>query len=51
MTKYEDYDESKIESLNEHLDEFDLESKCDNKKLKWKKEKKKKRKKIKNVMI
>ncbi len=34
LTKYEDSHENKIESLNEHLDEFDLESKCDKKKLK-----------------
>ena len=28
LTKYEDSDEKEIESLNEHLDDFDLESKC-----------------------
>ena len=47
LTKYEDSDEKEIESLNEHLDEFDLEYKFDNKKIKVKKNKKK----IKNVII
>jgi len=45
LTKYEDFDEKEIESLNEHLDKFDLEYKFDNKKIKVKKKKRKKKRK------
>ncbi len=37
LDKYDDYDEKEMESLNNHLDEVDLESKCNNKNIKDKK--------------
>ena len=40
LVKYDDYDKKELESLNNHLDEFDLESKCNNKNIKGKKNKK-----------
>ena len=36
LVKYDDYDEKELESLNNHLDEVDLESKCNNKNIKGK---------------